>query len=222
MTEATPNGSPTQVSLRELLGGAPDPDFALVLPPGWVRRDVTDAERDHMLDKMRVRLLDAHRPDLYGRMRALVTQAFTQMRSVSTVAMFTAGDDAPDSAYMPASLTATIQHAEPGENLDAYVRGAITANGATALFGDKRFLRVERETTERMDGESMLATTVVYMTPVPGSQRRRALLLTLVILRPTDAPADDLPLVQMKTLFDLCASTLTWLPVDSKAAAPVT
>jgi hypothetical protein len=28
----------------------------------------------------------------------------------------------------------------------------------------------------------------------------------------TDATADDAPLVQMKTLFDLCASSLTWFP----------
>jgi len=211
MTEPTIEGTPTQVPLRELLGGSPDPDFALVLPPGWVRREVTDAEQKDMLGKIRGRMLDAHRPDLYGRMRALVNDAFTQMRKVSTVAMFTAADDAPDTAFMPASLTATIQHAEAGQNLDSYVRGALAGDGATALFGDKRFIRVERETTESLDGEQMLVTTVVYMTPVPGSQRRRALLLTLVILRPLDAPADDLPLVQMKTLFDLCASTLTWV-----------
>jgi hypothetical protein len=212
MTEATAEPSPTRVSLREQLGGAPDPDFALMLPPGWVRRDVTDEEQERMLSGIRGRLLDAHRPDLYGRMRGLVREAFTQMRRVSTIAMFTAGDSAPDSAYMPASLTATVQHAEPGQNLDAYVRSAIVSDGATPLLGDKRFMRVERETSEALDGEQMLVTTVVYMTPVPGSDRRRALLLTLVILRPIDAPADDGPLVQMKTLFDLCASTLTWIP----------
>jgi len=214
MTDATAEPSPVRVSLREQLGGTPDPDFALVLPPGWIRRDVTEQEQDRMLAGIRGRLLEANRPDLYARMRGLVHDAFTQMRTVSTVAMFTAGDSAPDSAYMPASLTATIQHAEPGQNLDAYVRSAITSDGATPLLGDKRIMRVERETSESLDGEQMLVTTVVYMTPVPGSERRRALLLTLVILRPTDAPADDAPLVQMKTLFDVCVSSLTWFPRD--------
>jgi hypothetical protein len=179
-----------------------------------VRREVTDAEQDRMLTKIRGRLMEAHRPDLYGRMRALVQDSFRQMKKVSTIAMFTAGDSAPDSAYMPASLTATIQHAEPGQNLDAYVRAAITSDGATPLLGDKRIMRVERETTDSLDGEQMLVSTVVYLTPVPGSGRRRALMLTLVIMRPTDAPIDDPPLVQMKALFDLCVSTLTWIPKD--------
>src|SRR5690606_18152056 len=125
---ATAEPSPVRVSLREQLGGTPDPDFALVLPPGWIRRDVTEQEQDRMLAGIRGRLLEANRPDLYARMRGLVHDAFTQMRTVSTVAMFTAGDSAPDSAYMPASLTATIQHAEPGQNLDAYVRSAITSD----------------------------------------------------------------------------------------------
>ena len=214
MTDAADSQPPTRVSLREQLGGVPDPDFTLALPPGWVRREVTDEVRDGMLSKVRARLLDAHRPDLYGRMRQLVTEAFTQMRQVSTVAMFTAGDDAPDSAYMPASLTATVQHAEPGQNLDAYVRSAILSEGATPLLGDKRIMRVERESSETLDGEQLLVTTVVYMTPVPGSERRRALLLTLVIMRPPEAPADDAPLMQMKALFDLCVSTLTWTPRD--------
>lgn len=214
MTDAAETQPPARVSLREQLGGTPDPDFALALPPGWVRRDVSDDEQQRMLSKVRGRLLEAHRPDLYARMRQLVDEAFTQMRKVSTIAMFTAGDSAPDSAYLPASLTATIQHAEPGHNLDAYVRSAITADGATPLLGDKRVMRVERESSETLDGEQLLVTTVVYMTPVPGSERRRALLLTLVIMRPTDAPADDAPLLQMKALFDLCVSTLTWLPRD--------
>lgn len=211
MTDSPPEGAQARVSLREALGGAPDPDFGLVLPPGWERRDVTDAEQTRMLSQIRGRLMEAHRPDLYARMRVLVGDAFAQMRKVSTVAMFTPGDS-PDAVFIPASLTASIQHAEPGENLDGYVRSAIQRDGATPLLGDKRVMRVERETTDTLDGEQVLVTTVAYLTPVPGSQRRRALLLTLVIMRPLDVPADDAPLVQMKALFDLCVSTLTWFP----------
>lgn len=211
MTDAA-DAPTTRVSLREQLGGVPDPDFTFALPPGWVRREVSEQEQERMLSLTRARLMEAHRPDLYARMRQLVGQAFTQMRKVSTVAMFTAGDSAPDVAYMPASLTATIQHAESGQNLDAYVRSAIVSDGATPLMGDKRIMRVERESSETLDGEQMLVTTVVYMTPVPGSERRRALLLTLVIMRPPEAPADDAPLMMMKALFDACVSTLSWTP----------
>lgn len=207
-----PQGSSVRIGLRELLGGEPDPDFSLVLPPGWVRRGVDEDEQERMLAQIRTRTMQAHRPDLHARLRVMVDEAFTQMRKVSTVAMFTAADEAPESAYLPASLTASIQHAEPGQTLDSYVRAAILADGATPLLGDKRIMRVERETSDTLDGEQLLVTTVAYLTPVPGSGRRRALLLTLVLLRGADVPADDPPLLQMKALFDLCASTLTWMP----------
>lgn len=211
MSAQTPEGPPTHVSLREQLGGTPDPEFSLVLPPGWERHGVTDAEQEKILHGMRRRFLDAQRPELFARMKQLVTESFAQMKKASTVAMFTAGDQA-GTLHLPASLTASIQHAEPGENLDGFVRSAITTAGATPLLGDKRFLRAERETRETLDGDSALVTTVMYLTPIPGTQRRRALMLTLVIMRPLDAPADDAPLMQMKALFDACVSTLTWVP----------
>ncbi|QTV80218.1 hypothetical protein [Microbacterium sp. NIBRBAC000506063] len=94
------------------------------------------------------------------------------------------------------------------------MRTAIRSDGATPLLGDKRIMRVERETSDTLDGEPVLTTTIAYLTPIPGSGRRRALLLTAVIIRPPDAPADDAPLLQMKALFDVCVSTLTWVPVD--------
>ena len=212
MTDTPREGTPTRVGLRELLGGTPDPDFMLILPPDWVRREVNEQEQARMLAKVRGRLLEAHRPDLYGKMRAMLDEAFTQMRKVSTVALFSPADDAPEGAFLPASLTASIQHAEPGQTLDGYVRAAIQSDGATPLFDDKRIMRVERETSDTIDGEQVLTTTIAYLTPVPGSGRRRALLLTAVIVRPPEAPADDLPLLQMKALFDVCVSTLTWVP----------
>lgn len=202
-----------RVSLRETLGGEPDPDFTLVLPPGWQRRAVTQAEQDRMIGEMRGRLLTAHRPELYARMRQLTTEAFTQMRKVSTVAMFLpVGEDA---LYLPASITASILHAEAGANLDPLVRTMIDRDGATPLLGDKRILRAERQTTQSLDGETAAVTTVVHLTPVPGSERRRALQLTTVIVHPTDIPADDPPLVAMKALVDVCASTLSWLPAPT-------
>lgn len=216
MSETPLTGETATVSLRELLGGSKDPDFTMVLPPDWERRSVDEAEQERVLGAMRARFVEAQRPDLYARMRQLVNESFQQMRKVSTLATFGPAENAPEAAFLPASLTATVQHAEPGENLDGFVRGAITNDGATPLLGDKRFLRVERETTQTLDGDRALVTTVAYLTPVPGSQRRRALLLTLVILRPEDVPADDPPMVQMKALFDLCVSTLTWVPAEAQ------
>lgn len=209
----TPEGTPTRVSLREQLGGAPDPDFSLILPPGWERRAVDEAGQQEMVGALRGRLMQAQRPDLYARMRQLVDEAYDQMRAASTVATFVQGTD-EGTLVLPASLTASIRHADAGTNLDDFVRTAITHHGATPLFEDKRFLRLERDTTENLDGETAGVTTVVYLTPVPGTERRRALQFTLVLIRPADVPADDAPLVAMRTLFDMCVSSLTWLPAE--------
>nr|WP_274637716.1 hypothetical protein [Microbacterium bovistercoris] len=213
-TPRTPDeaGTPARVSLREELGGTPDPDFTLALPPGWNRRDATPEEQERMTAAMRTRLMQVHRPDLYARMRQLLHEAFAQMEKTNVVAMFLPDEAAPEALYLPASLTASILHAPAAGSLDDLVREAVAREGATPLLGDKRFLRAEREQTQTLDGESGTLTTVVYLTPIPGSGRRRALQLALVIVRPQDVPADDEPMVQMRMLFDLCVSTLTWLP----------
>ncbi|MBS1698797.1 MAG: protein TPRXL [Actinobacteria bacterium] len=210
--------TPTSVSLREQLGGTPDPDFTLVLPPGWERRPVDAAEERRMLGDLRSRLLQAQRPDLAAQMNRLVGDAFTQMRALSAVAMFVPAGSAEDGTlYLPASLTATVQQAEAGVSLDEVVRAAVREHGATPLFEDKRFLRMERDEVQTIEGERAAVTTVLYLTPIPGSRRRRALRLTLVIMRPEDAPADDEPVVAMKALFDLCVSTLAWIPAGTAA-----
>ena len=220
MTESQlPDSPPTRVSLREQLGGTPDPDFPLILPHGWERRTVDESTERSMVGALRGRLMTAHRPDLYAQMDRLVREAFVQMRKVSVIAMFIPTDDAEHALFLPASLTASIQRSDSGENLDDFVRAAIREHGATALLEDRRFLRMERDDVQTVEGERVGVTTVVYITPIPGSKRRRALRLTLVLMRPDDVPLDDPPLVAMRALFDLCVSTLAWVPAGTAPTA---
>ncbi|MGF3057205.1 hypothetical protein [Microbacterium sp. YY-01] len=202
---------PARISLREELGGVPDPDFTVALPPGWEQRGVDEDEQARMVGAVRNRLMQANRPDIYARVRKMAGEAFDQMRKQSTVAMFVPREGS-GALVLPASLMASIRHAEGSDNLDALVRSAIVNHGATPLFDDKRFLRMERDTMENVDGEHLGVTTVVYLTPIPGSERRRALQFTAVVMRPADAPVDDPPVVAMKTLFDLCVSSVSWMP----------
>lgn len=218
-TADTAAGIPARVSLRDALGAPQDPDFTLTLPPGWQRRAVSAEERDRMDAAMRARLREVHRPDLYARMRVLLAEAFSQLNAVEAVAMFLPDGADPDALVLPASLTARVLRAEPGATLDGHVRTAIVRDGAAPLLGDKRILRVEREGEQQLDGDTARVTTVVYLTPVPGTGRRRALQLTLVITRPADVPADDPPLLQMRALFDLCVSSLTWAAPGEGAPA---
>lgn len=210
-THAATPALPTRarVSLRAAMGLPEKPDFVLALPTGWVRRSVDETSRDDLQASVRGRLLQAHRPDLYARLRPLLEEAFTAMAAADVVAMFTPATGDDDALALPASMVASTRTAT-GENLDPLVGALIREGGATPLLGDKRFLRFERETRRSIDGEEYLATEIGYLTPIPASRRRQALQLTVTIARPTGTPADDEVVVLMKTLFDLSVSSLRW------------
>lgn len=196
-------------SLREQLGAPADPEFSLVLPPGWSRRDVSHETEESMLQAARKRLMQVHRPDLYGQLQSQLRQSFAQMRQVGTIAHFGPDEDAPDAAFLPASLTASIVTPGTGRSLVEEVTDLIRG-GATDLGGDRRFVRLERETHTSAGGQSAKQTTVAYLTPVPGSKQSRALQLTAVITRGAEFPDDDPALLTMKSLFDATVATLAW------------
>lgn len=212
--------TPARVSLRDRLGAA-DPAFEMALPTGWVRREASSVERDEMVAAVRGRLLQAHRPDLFARVRPMLEDAFAQMAEASVIAFFTPATADDDALALPASLVASVRTAtEPGGTLDPLVQALIREAGATPLLGDKRFLRFERESRQRLDDEEFLSTQVVYLTPIPGTRRRRGLQLTATVARPLDAPAEDPAFVLIRALLDLSVSSLTWTAPAQAAGRP--
>ncbi|WP_405373055.1 MULTISPECIES: hypothetical protein [unclassified Microbacterium] len=200
-----------RVSLRAQLGGRTDPSFALALPTGWVRRDATAAEEEKLTGEVRRRLLEAHRPDLFARIRPMLQDAFTQMADASVIAFFAPASGDDTALALPASLVASLRTpTTPGDTLDSLVQALIRQEGATPLLGDKRFLRFERDTRQVFEDAPVRVTQVVYLTPIPGTGRRRGLQLTASVIRPDDAPADDRPNVLVKGLLDMCVSSLEW------------
>jgi hypothetical protein len=197
-------------SLKAELRGETLPEFTLTLPNGWVRRAPSNEVRDDMLAAAKRRLMQAHRPDLYGQTTAMVRKLFSEMQRVDTVAFFSPGENAPDEAFLPATLTASVRRAPDGQSLDGSIAGLIRNEGATALGDDKRFLRWERDTVESMDGTRVATTTVVYFTPVPDTGRKRALQFTLVITHNPDEPGDEDFVTGLKMLFDAHLSTFSW------------
>lgn len=196
-------------SLRAELGAPTDPDFDLQLPEGWERRDVSPETEQAMLQAAKRRLMEAHRPDLFAQLRVELQESFAAMRAMDAIAHFGPGPQAPDALFLPASLIASIRTPQPGVTLQQEMAERIR-HGATALHGDKRFVRDERELDRRIGTEVAKQRTVVYLTPVPGSRQSRALQLTLVITRGSEFPADDPALGGMLQLFDACVSTLRW------------
>lgn len=203
-------GTMERVSLREALGAPVDPEFSLQLPPGWERRPVTDDERDRLIAGTRKRLMEAHRPELFGQIRASLLEAFANLSRSGAIAYFAPAEDAPETSFLPASLTASVLAPPVGLTMDEVVVSAIRERGGTPLHGDKRFVRFEQRQTLTEGTSRVVAGSVVYLTPIPGSARRRALQLTLTLFWPAEADVEGEELRLMRTLFDACASTLAW------------
>ncbi|MBC7277340.1 protein TPRXL [Nocardioides sp.] len=199
-------------SLRDLLGANKDPEFHLKLMDGWERHVPDQADRDAIDAELKQRFMAANRPDLHGMLRAQMDQAFTLMKQQSVIAYFSATGETASKAYIPGTMFATIRRTPNGESLDGYVTQAIREYGAKPLYGDKRFIRFERESTKQFEGGSIVMTSIVYVTPIPGSNRRRGLQLTASIARPVEMTAADPKFVAWKAAFDLCVSTLRWSP----------
>lgn len=204
-------------SLRAELGGRPDPDFVIDLPPGWARRAADARTHKAMEADLHARMLQLQRPDLLAQSRLLLRDAFATLERNRAVAFYAPIEPSADMLLLPGSIIASIRSGEGEVPLDAMVQHAIRAYGAQPLLGDPRIVRFEREQVESMQGERFVSTAVVYLSPIPGSRRRRALQLTASFARPVDVPADDVGAQRMRALFDACASTLRWIPSGGAA-----
>jgi hypothetical protein len=199
-------------SLREMLGASKDPEFHLKLLDGWERHVPDASDREAIDAEMKRRCMDANRPDLHAHLRLQMDQAFSLMKQQNVIAYFAATGQPTGDVYIPGSMFATIRRAPNGESLDGYVTHAIQTYDAKPLFGDKRFIRFERESTKELQGGSIVMTSMVYVTPIPGSNHRRGLQLTASVARPVEMAATDPVFVGWKTAFDVCVSTLRWAP----------
>lgn len=203
--------SEDQGDLRAALGLAPDPDFDLRLPPGWSRQTPDAETQERMLAGVKSRMMQAHRPDLFARAQSMLSDSFETMRRGDVVAFFSASEPGDGTLWLPASILASVRRAQPDVTLDEVVLHAIRTRGATALDDAKRIVRFERDELQRVGDEQARVLTVVYLTPVSGTHRRRALQLTATISRPVDMDADDPVIDGQRLLFDACVSTLRWL-----------
>lgn len=200
------------MSLRESLGLVQDPDFELKMLPGWERRSPDEADQAQLGQALKSRFMQMQRPDLYASASRMLTESYESMRSKGVIAYYaaTSGDD--DALLIPGSMMVTLRKSTPEASIDSYVRNLIANEGGQPLFGDKRVIRVERERVVDIEGSSMIRTGIEYLTPVPGSKRRRALQLVASFARPSTTPGDDPNIASYKMAFDVCVSTLRWIP----------
>lgn len=197
------------LTLREQLGGSSDPDFEIKLPVGWERRSPDDGDRRAMETVLKRRLMAEHRPDIYAKLAGMVSQSYEAMQKQGAIAFY-APTQAEPTSMVPGSMIASMCRPPGGGTLDDLVRYAIREYGAKPLFGDKRFARFEREKVVELEGASFTQTSIVYMTPIPGSYRRRGLQLNATFGRPLEVPAEDEKVQLYRATFDLMVSSLRW------------
>jgi hypothetical protein len=199
--------SPT---LREELAAPPEPRFDLTLPPGWSRREPDEGTQAAMVADLKRRMMHAQRPDLFAQLRPALDESFEQMRSNGVIAFFAPTEPDPGTLWLPASINASIRRAEPGGNLDDLARTLIRDRGALPLLGDKRTLRFEQTETRRDGDVELVSHSRVYLTPVPGARRRRALQLVAGFASTPDMAQDAPELERMRALFDACVASIRW------------
>lgn len=203
------------ISLREMLGASKDPEFEIKLLPGWERRTPDDVDKARLSADLKSRLSELQRPDLYGMVSKMVDDSYVTMNQQSVIAYYapTMVEDAK--TLIPGSLVASVRRSPNGGTLDELITSLIREHGGGPLFGDKRFVRFEREKTLTIDDSAVIQNSLIYLTPIPGANRRRALQFTASFMRPLESSSEDKLVRSWKFAFDACVSTLRWLPATS-------
>lgn len=111
---------------------------------------------------------------------------------------------------VPASIIARFHSAPSAEGMDGYVKRLIVDEGAVPLGHNRVLLRVERERVQGEGDARMVMSSTLYVTPVPGTGRRRALELLAGYGRPTDIPRDDDQIQLVHAMLDLTVGSLRW------------
>src|SRR5690606_17616394 len=127
------------------------------------------------------------------------------------IAYYTATTGDEDTLWIPGSIVVSTRTATPDVSLDQMVSHAIREFGAQPLFGNKRFIRFERDEIVTVGDSSIGLTSIDYLTPIPTTARHRALQFTATVARPIEASVDDEQVVASKQLYDACISTLRWV-----------
>jgi hypothetical protein len=200
----------SQVPLRVALAGKAEiPPFSIMLPPGWVAFAADDSTRDRMLEAAGRRLMQAHRPDLHAQLRALVRRSWADLQKVGAQYAFGPGPDAPDAAYLPASLTASVRTAPANTSFSQVVSRLIQQDSAKPLGDDLRFVTFRKTKTISEGGQRLRTTSAFYLTPMPGSGAR-ALQFSAVVAHPDDVEQEAEPVQELLSLFDAHVSTFSW------------
>ncbi|GAB3618688.1 hypothetical protein GCM10027416_32450 [Okibacterium endophyticum] len=206
------------MSLREeLLGLAPaTPLFRMLLPDEWQCFPVTPDLGNEVELRTREVFKKAGRPDLDGQFTAELHRSMQGLERAGAKYILLPTNRAADKAPLSLSMIITFVDS-PDRSLDGWVTARIH-EGAQLLDPEGKIVFWHAR-TEGTDGETQ-QTQSTYVIPVPGSNRRQALMLRGTALIGIDTPDDDEYVTAVHSIFDAMASTVAWVRADEAVTAP--
>ncbi|WP_448005891.1 hypothetical protein [Agromyces bauzanensis] len=187
------------------------PAFRLLFPPGWTRHRPTPDDERELLQAMRSKIRPYGRPDLEFQLTAAVKASFRDLRTRDGIAVYLP-TEVSEQTLVPMTITAVRLTEPSGASLDGHVSDLFRQHGAEFLGDDHTIVRWRR-TFARLNGlEGGINEQVNYLVPVPGSERRSAVLLCTSILQSTQEPMSPDDLDACIGLSDVIASTFAWAP----------
>lgn len=199
--------------LRNELGAPAFPDvpaFRMAIPEGWEAHSLSPETEQKLISGASSRLMQLHRPDLAAEMRAIAQQSFRQLRAEKGFMVIAPGPSTPEPLFIPTALHGVVRGQAPGFTLDQVVKTAARKHGARPLDANSRIAAWRQSGTISVLESPVMTTTAVYLIPIPGTQRKRALQLTAAISHPEERDADDQLLETWFDVLDAHVATFTW------------
>jgi hypothetical protein len=187
----------------------PIPEYRIMLPPGWTEYLPDNITEQELLREAKIRLRDAHRPDLAAELVGMTKRAFSQMRRTKALAFYM-GVPPDEGNVLPLSITVTKRVAANGFTFDSEVADLIRNQGATPLNDDQVVLRWETSQTHTVGRDKITTETISYLTPIPGTERREALMFVGVVPHPFELSRHDSVIESYVYACDVIMSTFSW------------
>ncbi|REJ06914.1 hypothetical protein DY023_04910 [Microbacterium bovistercoris] len=183
----------------------------MMLPPGWEIFDTTEGTERTLLSRARQRLVEAGQLGSYPALAERVKASLAAARGQKAELMIMPTDNGPAWAMVPISILVTVREGTPAATLDQIVTDVIERRGGRALDSSKHFIRWVDRRRVPIGDEEVGAYTVVYLTPIVGSQRKKGLQFSATLVHdPAVDPEQDDDISPWLAALDAHMATFAW------------
>nr|WP_274637711.1 hypothetical protein [Microbacterium bovistercoris] len=202
-------------SLREELLGAPDaPTMRMLVPGGWEVIPLEGEGYERFAQRFRTTVKRAGRPDVDAYVTSMLKRWIGDLRERGGLYAILPLD-LPDQRTLPMSLTVSLVGDDAEHSLEDWVTAKIR-QGTTEFLDDGRtVLAWQTRTAGRDEMAGTVSCQYSYLIPVPGTSRRKAVMLAGTHLVEATDPEDAPHREAANALFDAMALALDFVPTPA-------